>query len=341
LDRATLLKALLGAGLGAAALYVTLAHLVDARRVLHELATADPGWMLAAGACEILWFLACACGWRATFIPLGEAPARRWLLALYTVKLMVNNVLSAGRVLGDVARVYYGARLGWPLRSTVPTVLADIVLGNLGYILVVLAALALSLSVARVPLELAVLNVAGLVAGAVLWAAMRSERACRELYGVVCEAAEGLLRRLGYPLESADEFADATVRIFRSDRAWTALAHYTVGWAARVLRLCCVTWAIWPSAPPLVPVLMSVAVRGSAVLSVSPAGIGIIEGITAGAMAVLGVDPSRVVAALLLDRVYATLIPVLLGAVSVLVLEQRALRGAGERGRSRGGGGVR
>ncbi|WP_456466928.1 lysylphosphatidylglycerol synthase transmembrane domain-containing protein [Methanopyrus sp.] len=333
MDRSAAVRTLIGAGIGVLALYLTLTHLTDVHRVLRTLLTANPRWMAAAGLCEALWFLACVNGWRTTFSPLGEHPPRRWLLTLYTVKLMVNNLLSAGRVLGDAARIYYAARLGWPLRTVVPTVLADLVLGNLGYLLVVLAATALALSSARVPTALTTVNAAGLIAGAGLWSLMRSERACREVYGSVHGAAESLLRRLGHPVEDADAFAESTVLVFRSRGAWVALAHYTAGWAARILRLCCVTWAVWPAAPALVPVIMSIAVRGSAVLSVSPAGLGVIEGVTAGALAMLGIDPSRVVAALLLDRVYATLLPVALGAVGIVLLERRA--GVSDRGRVR------
>ncbi|MEO2241689.1 MAG: lysylphosphatidylglycerol synthase transmembrane domain-containing protein [Euryarchaeota archaeon] len=324
MDRSTAVRTLIGAGVGALSLYLTLTYLTDVNRVLRALLDADPLWMAAAGLCEALWFLACVNGWRVTFSLLGEHPSRRWLFTLYTVKLMVNNLLSAGRILGDAVRIYYAARLGWPLRVVVSTVLADLVLGNLGYLLVVLSATALALSSTRVPTALMAVNTAGLIAGVGLWSLMRSERACREVYGSVHGAAESLLRRLGHPVEDVDAFAESTVLVFRSRGAWVALAHYTAGWMARILRLCCVTWAVWPTAPALVPVIMSIAVRGSAVLSVSPAGLGIIEGITAGALATLGIDPSRVVAALLLDRVYATLVPVALGAVGIVLLERRA-----------------
>ncbi|WP_456481556.1 lysylphosphatidylglycerol synthase transmembrane domain-containing protein [Methanopyrus sp.] len=327
MERSLLVKTVLGAVVGAIALYLTLFHLANANEVLRTLRRADVAWILAAGACEVLWFAACVEGWRKTFEPLDGHPSRKELFLLYCVKLMVNNLVSLARVLGDAVRVYYGIRLGWSAATVVPTIVADIVLSNAGYLAVIMLGCTVVWCLIEVSPYLIAANGVGAAAVAGLWALFASERTCRETYESVRGLVEALVRRVGYSVGTVDELADSTVRLFRSKEARSALLRYTVGWTARVLRLYCVTWAIWPTASPLIPLVMSVAIRGSAVVSVSPGGLGIVEGVTTGVLTVLGADPSRVMAALLLDRLYSFVVPVALGAVSVPALERYVGRG--------------
>ncbi|WP_457614033.1 lysylphosphatidylglycerol synthase transmembrane domain-containing protein [Methanopyrus sp.] len=327
MGKSFLVKTILGAVAGAVALYFALFHLANVNEVLKTLRRADTEWILAAGACEVLWFAACVEGWKKTFEPLGEHPSRKPLFLMYCVKLMVNNLVSLARVLGDAVRVYYGIRLGWSAATVVPTIVADIVLGNAGYLAVILTGCAVVECCTRVSPYLIAANGIGAAAVAGLWALFASERTCREAYESVRDLVEALVRRVGYSVGTVDELVDSTVRLFRSREARSALIYYTVGWSARVLRLYCITWAVWPTASPLIPLIMSIAIRGSAAVSVSPGGLGIVEGLTTGVLAVLGADPSRVMAALLLDRIYSFVIPVALGAVGMPMLERYVGRG--------------
>ncbi|WP_168168582.1 MULTISPECIES: lysylphosphatidylglycerol synthase transmembrane domain-containing protein [unclassified Methanopyrus] len=327
MERSLHIKTVLGAVAGAISLYITLFHLADVNGVLRTLQRADVAWILTAGACEVLWFAACVGGWKKTFEPLGSSPPRRQLFLIYCVKLMVNNLVSLARVLGDAVRVYYGVRLGWSAATVIPTIVADIVLGNAGYLAVILLGCVVIWCCTEVSPYLIAANGVGAAAVVGLWALFASERTCREAYESVRDLVEALVRRVGYSVGTVDELVDSTVRLFRSKEARSALVQYTVGWAARVLRLYCVTWAVWPTASPLIPLVMSIAIRGSAVVSVSPGGLGIVEGLTTGVLTVLGADPNRVMAALLLDRLYSFVIPVTLGAVSVPVLERHVCRG--------------
>ncbi len=316
---ATLLKIVASTAVGAAALYITYTYLVSADTILKTLEEANPTLVLAATACEAAWYAACITGWRQTFTPLtSDPPGHGTLFALYNVKLAVNQAAGPARtVSGDAVRLYYAVQLGYPVTTVTPTIIADLILGNLGYLTVI--AIAMTTAAKEIPWEIALINALGFPALGFLWYTLTREELCEEAFE---KPLETLLSKLGIEVDLHD-LAGSTSKVFRSKSAPKAYLLYTGGWATRVLRLYALTYAVWPNANPLLPAVMSVVIRGSAALAPSPAGLGVVEGITVEAMKTLGAPASTVATILVLDRVYATLIPAIMGGLCLWYLQRR------------------
>lgn len=87
----------------AAGLFTVLWHLADGADAVHRLASANPGWLIAAICALSVQTILSALRWRLTAAQLGITLGRRTALREYYLSQIVNQTLPGG-FLGDASR---------------------------------------------------------------------------------------------------------------------------------------------------------------------------------------------------------------------------------------------
>jgi hypothetical protein len=238
------------------------------------LSAAQPAWLWAAGASFALALFCSACAWRSAFCLCGAGIGRIEAGARYGVGSLVNSLLP-GNIGGAFRIVLFSRALPGEERLWVASGIPAAV-GAARAVLLAVLVLAAAGSGALPAWTALVLAAAGCVAGAAcIWGRHRAPRPGRLSY--LFESFRALGRSPG-----------GAVRIL----GWLAASI-----TARVLAVAAVSAALGVAAPVSAALVIVPALAVTALVSLSPAGIGVTSGAVALVLHQRGVDTTTAVAA--------------------------------------------
>lgn len=301
-------------------LYANRSELPGAWRAARH---AEPGWLLVAALTTVVWMLVHTAMHTATQWAVGLPARPVRLLPVVLGSTFLNTVLKSGGMAGLVLFTAEGRRRDKPRGQVVAAYVLASVVSEIGFALVLVAALAVvwadgRLSGAEVVASLAFAGYLGVRLGLVV-AAVRSRAAVRRLYALPARLM-ARARRRAVPTQdhtAADELADAAALLrSRPVRCLPALG-FAIG-----LELLGVTmlWAVLealgtrPSvAVPFVAYAVSVLF---VIIGVLPGGLGLVEVSTGAVLVSFDVPVAKAAAAVAVYRLFELWLPVAVGAVA-------------------------
>ncbi len=286
----------------AAAVWFVLSRLNEIRALAATLGQGDWQWLAAAAALQALYFLVLAALYHAAFAAVGVASQLRDLLPLTFSALFVNVVAPTGGASGTALFADYAARRGQSAARAAAGVLLVLV-ANFGAFTLVLA-LGLLYLFQRHSLQpyqvvaSAILLCFTLALSLALSLGLWSPRGLRRLLAAVQRAAGGLgrlVRRPGFLADdwgerTADELIGAATNLRRQPRE---LAR-TLGLATVLhgINLLCLylLFRAFQQSIPFAPLVAGYAIAILFwIVSPTPQGIGVVEGVMALVYTTLGV----------------------------------------------------
>lgn len=286
------------------ALWFTVAHLADAERLWAVFRQGRWGWTLAAGGVQTLYFLALTAVYRSAFETVGVPSRLRHLLPIVCASVAVNVATPAAGFGGAALFVDDAARRGQPPGRAAAGMLLALIADLAAFMLVLTVGLVVlfthrDLRLYEVAAAAALFGVVALLS-LVLLAGLWRPQWVRMLLGLAEAAQQRIVRLFPGRQRSAASWAEQTASEFRDAAAavmahpWDFLRTVGVALAAHLIDLAGLSLLIIAFYRP---VGLGVLVAGYAMgilfwnISITPQGIGVVEGVMTLVFASLGGIP--------------------------------------------------
>ncbi len=309
------------------AIYAVLTHLRELERVAETIGSGNAAWLLAGLGLQVAYYCAFTWLYHRAFLTVGVLLPMRGLVSVVLASVFVN---FAAPHTGTAVFIEHAARKGYPAgRAAAGAVLVGV--ADFGTFAAVLAlGLAYLFSVHSLePYEVVGAAFMGLTVigwSSVLVLGLVRSSALRRLLGWLQRLAAAAARRLRMRALLADDWAERTAEEFSKsagviarNRTAVGLQLFAAGFAHAVDLA-----SLWAVALAFgVPLTLGSAVATFSVgvlfwiVSVTPQGVGLVEGAMSLVLTSLGVQPTSAVAVALAFRGLTFWLPLVLGYVAV------------------------
>lgn len=310
------------------AIWFVVAHLADAERLLAVLRQGRWGWTLAAAVVQALYFLVFTAVYQSAFDTVGVASRVRHLLPVVLASTAVNVATPAAGFGGAALFVDDAARRGQPPGRAAAGMLLSLIADLTAFMLLLALGLAVlfryhALRTYEVVAALALFGVVAALA-VVLLSGLYRPQWLRRLLGWVEAAQRWIARMCGRARDSAAGWAERTAGEF-GEAAAAAAAHRerlarttALALAAHLLDLIGLFLVVLAFHGPVGPGVL-VAAYAMGILfwnvSITPQGIGVVEGVMALVFASLRVPIEQAAVIALVFRGLTFWLPMAVGLV--------------------------